>query len=199
MATLIGLTGGIGSGKSTVAALFELAGATVIDTDVIAQQLTASGGIALPAIASHFGRDYVSDMSGLERAKMRARVFSDQEARVVLESILHPLIQEQVERDIKAITGAYGIIVVPLLFETMTYRRIVQRTLVADCAVETQIKRVMERSGLTRKAAESIIAAQIPRSIRLQLADDVICNQHDTVDLRVRVKVLHPSYVNMAA
>ncbi len=199
MATLIGLTGGIGSGKSTVAALFELAGATVIDTDVIAQQLTAPGGIALPAIASRFGRDYVSDMSGLERAKMRARAFSDQEARIVLESILHPLIQEQVERDIKAIRSTYGIIIVPLLFETMTYRRIVQRTLVVDCTVETQIKRVMDRSGLTRKAAESIIAAQIPRSIRLQLADDVICNQHDTFDLHAQVQLLHLSYANMAA
>ena len=199
MATLIGLTGGIGSGKSTVAALFELAGATVIDTDVIAQQLTAPSGIALPAIASRFGRDYVSDKSGLVRAKMRARVFSDQEARIVLESILHPLIHEQVERDIKAIRNAYGIIVVPLLFETMTYRRIVQRTLVVDCTAETQIKRVMVRSVLARKAAESIIAAQIPRSIRLQLADDVICNQHDTVDLHAQVQVLHPRYASMAA
>lgn len=199
MATLIGLTGGIGSGKSTVAALFELAGATVIDTDVIARQLTTAGGIALPAIASCFGRDYVSETGDLDRARMRARVFSDQEARIVLESILHPLIQEQVERDIKAIRNTYGIIVVPLLFETMTYRGIVQRTLVVDCTVETQIKRVMVRSGLTRKAAESVIAAQIPRSIRLQLADDVICNQHDTVDLHARVQVLHPSYANTVA
>lgn len=199
MATLIGLTGGIGSGKSTVAALFESAGATVIDTDMIAQQLTAPGGIALPAIASRFGRGYVSEMNGLERAKMRARVFSDQEARIVLESILHPLIQEQVERDIKAIRSTYGIIVVPLLFETMTYRRIVRRVLVVDCTAETQIMRVMVRSRLTRKAAESIIAAQIPRSMRLQLADDVICNQHDTVNLLARVQVLHPGYANMAA
>jgi dephospho-CoA kinase len=199
MATLIGLTGGIGSGKSTVAALFGLAGATVIDTDVIAQQLTAPGGIALPAIVSRFGRDYVSDMSGLERAKMRARVFSDHEARIVLESILHPLIREQVERDIRAIRSAYGIIVVPLLFETMAYRRIVQRTLVVDCTVETQIKRVMVRSGQTRKVAESIIAAQIPRSVRLQLADDVVCNQHDTVDLKAQVLVLHSSYACIAA
>jgi len=199
MATLIGLTGGIGSGKSTVAALFEFAGATVIDTDVIAQRLTAPGGIALPAITSRFGPDYVSDISGLERAKMRALVFSDQEARIVLESILHPLIRQQVERDIKAIRSDYGIIVVPLLFETMTYRRIVHRTLVVDCAAETQIKRIKARSGLTRKAAEAIIAAQIPRSIRLQLADDVICNQHDTLDLRAQVQVLHPRYASMAA
>lgn len=199
MATLIGLTGGIGSGKSIVAALFESAGATVIDTDVIAQKLTAPGGIALPAITSRFGREYVSDRSGLEREKMRARVFGDQEARIVLESILHPLIRKQVERDIMEIRSAYGVIVVPLLFETMTYRRIVQRTLVVDCTAETQIRRVMVRSGLTREAVESIIAAQIPRSIRLQLADDVICNQHDTVSLRARVQLLHASYADMAA
>jgi len=199
MATLIGLTGGIGSGKTTVAALFKSAGATVIDTDAIAQQLTAPGGIALPAIRSHFGREYVSDISGLEREKMRARVFSDQAAKLVLESILHPLIRTQVERDIKVIRSAYGIIVVPLLFETMTYRRIVLRTLVVDCTAEMQVKRVMVRSGLTRKTVESIIAAQIPRSIRLQLADDVICNQHDTISLRAKVQALHPRYASMAA
>jgi dephospho-CoA kinase len=199
MATLIGLTGGIGSGKTTVAALFESAGAAVIDTDVIARQLTAHGGIALPAITSRFGREYVNDISGLEREKMRARVFSDREAKLVLESILHPFIRTQVERDIKAIRSAYGIIVVPLLFETMAYRHIVQRTLVVDCTAEMQVERVVVRSGLTRKTAESIIAAQIPRSIRLQLADDVICNQHDRFNLRAQVQVLHPGYASMAA
>jgi dephospho-CoA kinase len=199
VATLIGLTGGIGSGKSTVAAFFERAGATVIDTDAIARHLTAPGGIALPAITSHFGKEYVSDRGGLEREKMRTRVFSDREARIALESILHPLIQTQVECNVRTIKSNYGIIVVPLLFETMAYRRIVQRTLAVDCTVEIQIKRVIDRSGLTRKAAESIIAAQISRSMRLQLADDVICNQHDVGDLRAQVRVLHPSYDSLAA
>ena len=195
---MIGLTGGVGSGKSTVAALFERAGIAVVDTDAIAQQLTAPGGSALAAIARQFGSDFVGDKDGLKRAKMRERVFADEAARDMLEAILHPLIQAHVEQALPGIRGPYGIIVVPLLFEKMTYRRIVQRALVVDCSVATQIARITKRPGLTRTLAEAIVAAQIPRRIRLQLADDLISNENDLAGLGAVVLSLHQQYAGVA-
>ncbi len=195
MTMLIGLTGGVGSGKSTVAALFERAGITTIDTDAIAQQLTAPGGSALAAIARQFGSDFISDKEGLKRAKMREQVFADAAARTALEAILHPLIQAQVELALPGIRSPYGMIVVPLLFESMSYRRIVKRALVVDCSVATQIARITKRPGLTRTLAEAIVAAQIPRRIRLQLADDLICNENDLAGLDAVVHSLHQLYI----
>ena len=198
MVPIIGLTGGIGCGKSTVAALFADAGVAVIDTDEIVQDLTAAGGNALPLIASRFGPEFVSETNGLERKKMRELVFADEKAREILESVLHPLIQTRVEDALAAVRSAYGIVVVPLFFEKMSYRHLVQRTLVIDCRTETQIARVMQRPGLTRETAEAIVAAQIPRCIRLQLGDDLICNEHRPAMLNGFVHALHKRYLGTA-
>jgi len=196
----IGLTGGIGSGKTTVADLFAARGASIVDTDLIAHRITAPGGLAMPGIAQAFGAEYVAADGSLDRAKMRARVFSDDSARRRLEAITHPLIRAETERESRAAQGVYLMFVVPLLVESGSWKARVDRVLVVDCEVETQIARVMRRNGFTREQVEAIIARQASRDTRLAAADDVIVNDaasHDT--LAAQVDALHQRYLGYAA
>ncbi len=192
---IVGLTGGIGCGKSTIAAMFAKHGAGIIDTDEIAHRLTQAGGAAIPAIRAAFGVDYVGMDGALDRAKMRALVFSDAAARQKLERLLHPLILEQAKvRLLEMKECPYVIVVVPLLPASPEYRRLTQRVLVVDCDERTQIERVVRRSRLTEAEVRAIIAAQTPRAERLQLADDVILNEGGLDGLAEQVFVLHRRY-----
>jgi dephospho-CoA kinase len=200
MSYRIGLTGGIGSGKSTVAALFRECGVGVIDSDEISHRLTRPGGDAIAAIRAAFGDDYIDAGGALERAKMRQRVFADCAARQCLEAILHPLIRARMLAQ-AAVSGSspYVLLVVPLLFEAKNYRALVQRTLVVDCAEESQLERAMRRSGLGEADVRAIMAQQIARAERLKLADDVIHNDADADSLRPQVAQLHRRYLALCA
>lgn len=194
----IGLTGGIGSGKSTVADLFAARGAAIVDTDVIAHELTAPGGAAMPAIAAAFGEAVVAADGRLDRAAMRRLAFSDPQARARLEGILHPLIRAEADRQTTAALAAgnpYVLLVVPLLVESGSYRNRVARICVVDCGEETQLKRVMARSGLAREEAQRIVAAQASRAARLAVADDVIDNDGAADSLPGRIAALHEGYL----
>jgi dephospho-CoA kinase len=197
----IGLTGGIGSGKTTVADMFAALGVPVIDTDLIAHQITAPGGIAMPLIEDAFGPEYVAADGSLDRAKMRTRVFSDNAAKAQLESITHPLIRAESERQRNAAQGAYHIVVVPLLIEAGERASKVDRILVVDCPVDTQIERVIRRNGFTHDQVLAIIARQATREARLAAADDVVVNDSSATleTLQREVDALHARYVAMAA
>jgi dephospho-CoA kinase len=194
----VGLTGGIGSGKSTVADLFAARGASVIDTDIIAHQLTAPGGLAVPRISAHFGPDYLTAQGALDRAKMRARVFAHPQDKRALEEILHPLIRQACEQAAAVAQGPYVLFVVPLLVESGGWKDRVQRVLVVDCPEELQVQRVMVRSALTADAVRAIMAAQAPRHARLAAADDVIVNDSGVDALLPQVQRLHTLYCTLA-
>ncbi|HEU0219479.1 MAG TPA: dephospho-CoA kinase [Gallionella sp.] len=192
---IIGLTGGIGSGKSTVAALFAKHGAGIIDTDAIAHRLTQAGGEAIAAIRAAFGNDYLMDDGALDRAKMRGLIFSDAAAKQRLEQILHPLIFEQAKAQLKQLQARpYILIIVPLLPESHTFRQLVQRVLVVDCDENTQVARVIGRSRMTEEEVRTIIARQTPRAERLRLADDVIRNDAGLDNLAGQAAILHERY-----
>lgn len=196
---IIGLTGGIGSGKSTVADLFAARGATLVDTDLIAHSLTGPGGAAMPAIHEAFGAAVIAADGRLDRPAMRALAFSDPSARKRLEAILHPMIREQSVREVRAATGHYVMLVVPLLVESGTWRERAHRVLVVDCPVEVQIERVMRRSSLPRDQVLAILAAQATREARLAVADDRIDNASDPSALTPQVDALHALYSRLAA
>jgi len=191
----VGLTGGIGSGKSTVADLFAGQGVPVIDTDVIACTLTAPGGMALDAVRAAFGDQVMQADGSLDRAALRRRVFSDADARHQLEAILHPLIRLAVEQQLATLAAPYVLIVIPLLVETGTYQAVLDRVLVVDCPEDQQIARVMARSGLTLDEVKAILAAQAARAARLAIADDVISNTASPEALRTQVAALHRRYL----
>ena len=173
----VGLTGGIGSGKSTVCRMLRDLGAWVVDTDAIAHRLTAPGGRALPAIAAQFGAEVIADNGAMDRTRMRERVFADPAQRRALEAILHPMIGEDTRAEAAAAPqGAIVVFDVPLLVESGRWRDQVDRILVVDCPVETQIARVMQRNGWTADAVQRIIDQQASRAQRLAVADDVIVN-----------------------
>ena len=196
---VVALTGGIGSGKSTVADAFAALGVPVIDTDVIARELTAPGGAALNPVREAFGDAVMLPDGTLDRAALRQRVFSDTEARLRLEAILHPLIRRGVEQALSGLAARYALIVVPLLVETGAYHDVLQRILVVDCPELTQVERVMARSGLAREEVGVILAAQATRAERLAIADDVIANTATPEDLRAMVAALHQRYLALAA
>jgi len=193
MSYAVGLTGGIGSGKSTVAELFHDLGAEVIDTDVIARELTQAGGAAMAAIQAAFGREYLSG-GALDRARMRTRVFSDPEAKAKLEAILHPLIRDAVKQRLRLSTGPYSLVVVPLFVETGAYRDLVDRVLVVDCEEMLQIERAMRRSRLSLEEVQAVMATQVSRAERLRQADDVIVNNGSIGELLPQVRALHDKY-----
>lgn len=173
----VGLTGGIGSGKSTVCRILRDLGAWIVDTDAIAHRLTAPGGRALPAIAAQFGAEVIAGNGAMDRARMRERVFADPAQRRALEAILHPMIGEDTRAEAAAAPeGAIVVFDVPLLVESGRWRDQVDRILVVDCPVETQIARVMQRNGWTADAVQRIIDQQASRAQRLAVADDVIVN-----------------------
>lgn len=196
---VVGLTGGIGSGKSTVAQRLRELGATVIDTDEISHRLTAAGGDAMPAIRRTFGDAFVQPNGALNRPAMRQHAFSHPEARRQLEGILHPLIREEALGAARQGRGPYTVLVVPLLLETGAYATLIDRMLVVDCPVSQQIERTMRRSGLTRPEVEAIVAAQAPREQRLARADDVIDNGGTLAATIAQVDRLHRRYCEVAA
>ncbi|HUQ29485.1 MAG TPA: dephospho-CoA kinase [Usitatibacter sp.] len=195
----IGLTGGIGSGKSTVAARFASLGACVVDTDDISRSLTAKGGAALPALRDAFGDAYFSGDGALDRDAMRTLAFEDPAARARLESVLHPAIRAAADEALSRARGPYAILVVPLLFETRGYLDRVCRTLVVDCAQAVQLERTMARSKLPAGAVRAIMEAQWPRWRRLQMADDVIWNGGDVACIDAQCELLHGFYCTIPA
>ena len=172
----IGLTGGIGSGKSTVAAMLSDLGATLIDTDAISRAITLPGGAAIPAIRSAFGADVLDAAGGLDRARMRDIVFAQTDAKRRLEAVLHPLIGIETERQATAAAGTTIVFDVPLLVESKRWRRIVDRVLVVDASEATQLTRVVTRSGWAPDAVRAVIAQQAPRRERRAAADAVVFN-----------------------
>lgn len=201
-AMILGLTGGIGSGKSAAATVFEQLGAAVVDVDVIAHELTAPAGIAIDAIRAAFGDSLIAPDGSLDRVAMRQLVFADANAKSRLEAILHPLIGAESQRRCEAALTAgapYVVLVVPLLVESGSYRSRVGRVVVVDCSEETQVARVMSRSGLSREEVARIMAAQVSRGARLKVADDIINNDAGFAELRAQVEDLHQKYLLLAA
>jgi dephospho-CoA kinase len=199
MAFVVGLTGGIGSGKSAAADEFARLGVTVVDADAIAHQLTQPGGAAMPEIRRQFGDEFVDPSGAMERSKMRERAFADPAARQRLEALLHPMIREEAQRRIAAATGPYVVNVIPLLIESPERVRRVDRVLVVDCPERVQIERVRERSGLSEDEVRGIMRAQASRAARLAAADDVIDNSGTIDALREQVRALHSRYLQLAA
>ena len=198
MTYIIGLTGGIGSGKSAAANLFADLGATVVDTDAIAHELTGPAGGAMPAIRQAFGENVAAADGRLDRAAMRALVFSDPAAKARLEAILHPLIRTLSAERCATAAGPYAVLVVPLLVESGDYARRVQRIAVVDCTEDTQVRRVMARSGLSADEVARIMATQATRQARLAAAQDVIDNDGPLSALAPQVEALHRRYLQLA-
>lgn len=187
----IGLTGGIGSGKTTVARLLQEAGAAIVDTDAIARSLTLAGGAAMPAIRQQFGADFIDPDGALDRDRMRAVAFSDPPARQRLEAILHPLITAQALAEADAAVSPLVVFDVPLLVESKRWRSRVARVLVIDCSEQTQIDRVLQRPGWTRERLDGALAAQTSRQARRAVADAVLLNDGITLnELRNEVRSL---------
>jgi len=196
MTLCVGLTGGIGCGKSMVADMFAKSGAGIIDTDLIAHRLTQAEGAAIPAIRSEFGDEYIKDDGALDRDKMRGLIFSDVAAKKRLELILHPLILEQAKMQLQQLhTSPYIIIVVPLLPGSPAFQQLVQRVLVVDCTEENQVARVAKRSPMDEAVVRSVIAQQTPRAERLKLSDDLIHNDAGLDNLAAQVAALHERYL----
>lgn len=191
----VGLTGGIGCGKTTVANQFGELGATLVDTDEIAHALTAPGGAAMAAITDQFGPAFTTPEGALDRARMRELVFSDATAKARLEAILHPRIRDAALAAAATATGAYVIFVVPLLIESGTWRARVDRILAIDCPEHVQVARVMARNGLTEEQVRAIMANQVTRAERLAAADDIIDNNGDLASLRPQIALLHAQYL----
>jgi dephospho-CoA kinase len=200
---VVGLTGGIGSGKSTVGAAFERLGVSVVDADAIAHGLTAPGGAAIPAIAETFGAAFIRPDGAMDRDRMRAHVFSAPDARATLEAILHPMIRAETARQVAGARSAYCMLMVPLLVEAArrdpAWRDRFDRILVADCREDTQVARVMSRNGFDEGAVRRIMAAQATRAERLAHADDVIDNDGDLAALAPQVQSAHERYLRLAA
>ena len=194
----VGLTGGIGSGKSAVAGLFAKLGARVVDTDEIAHELTRPGGEAIAAIRLAFGDGAIAADGSLARAEMRALAFADPQARKRLEAILHPLIRAESSRRIARAAGPYAILVIPLLVESGVDRSRTARVLVVDCPEAVQIERVVRRSGLAETEVRAILTAQASRAERLSAADDVIDNGGAPEALAAQVSRLHEKYLTLA-
>jgi dephospho-CoA kinase len=187
----IGLTGGIGSGKSTVARSLVEAGAVLVDTDAIARALTATGGAALPALAAEFGAAIIAGDGGLDRDRMRTLAFADPLAKSRLEGVLHPLIGAEAQRQAQAAGARPVVFDVPLLAESRHWRRRVERVLVVDCRETTQVARVVQRSGWSEDAVRRVITQQAPRAARRAIADAVIFNDGLTADeLAAEVRAL---------
>ena len=195
---IVGLTGGIGSGKSAVTERFAALGASVVDTDVISHQLTASGGGAIAALREAFGNDIIAADGALDRAAMRTRVFADSQVRARLEGILHPLIQARTLRECATAQGPYVVLAVPLLVESGFHLDRVQRVCVVDCPVEVQVARVRARNGWSDEQIRAVLASQASRAERLAAADDVIDNSTTLAALDDQVSRLHAHYLALA-
>lgn len=193
----VGLTGGIGCGKTTVLELFKKLSVPVLDADLIARQLVEKGQPALVEIAQAFGDGILTADGSLDRARLREIVFSDTHRKQKLESIIHPLVFQSIESQLKQLTAPYCIICIPLLFET-NQTAFVDRILVVDCPVEIQMERVKKRDKLPVKLIKSIIDSQVSRAYRLEKADDIIDNSASEATLAERVKNLHNLYFSLS-
>lgn len=200
MSFVVGLTGGVGSGKSAAAERFAALGAAIVDTDAIAHELTAAGGAGIAPIRAAFGDAVLTPEGALDRAVMRRIVFADPAARTRLEAILHPLIRTESEARCRLVSAdfPYGVLVVPLLIESGGYRDRVDRVCVVDCPEAIQLERVMARSGLSRADVQAIMAAQASRKKRRAAADDVIDNAQGLAKLAAQIATLHEKYREMA-
>lgn len=196
---VVGLTGGIGSGKSLVADLFVEQGGGVVDTDAIAHELTGPGGAAMPALAAAFGAGVLRPDGALDRAVMRRLVFADASAKTRLEGVLHPLIRQLSAERCRAASAPYVILAVPLLVESGSYRERCDRIVVVDCPEDLQIERVMARNGLPRDEVLAIMAAQASRAERLAVADDVVVNDGERTKVHDQVAALHRKYLELSA
>ncbi len=196
---IVGLTGGIGSGKSAAAERFAALGATVIDTDVIAHELTASGGKAMAAIRAAFGEDVIGADGALDRGAMRTRVFADEPARKRLEAILHPMIRAESARRCEMAETPYVVLAVPLLVESGHWQERCDRVCVIDCPEDEQVRRVITRSGLDAAQVRAIMATQASRETRLAAADDVVDNSGDLHTLQRQIEALDALYRTLAS
>ncbi|MBB1388596.1 MULTISPECIES: dephospho-CoA kinase [Shewanella] len=194
---IVGLTGGIASGKTTVANLFAQYGIDLVDADVIAREVVSIGSDGLNAIKQHFGRGILLADNSLDRAALRAQVFNNPEQRLWLNNLLHPMIRQRMLDQVQASTSAYVIMVVPLLFENHL-DSLVDTTLVVDIAPELQVSRTMQRDAVSKEQVEHILASQMTREQRLALADNIIDNQGEHEQLRSQVFRLHQQYLQQA-
>ena len=199
MSYVIGLTGGIGSGKTTVANLFLKYGIEVIDTDDIARELTSTNGEAIPLIREVFGQAVIASDGSLDRVAMRELVFSSPQEKARLEAILHPMIRKRSQEQCLSAKSAYVLLVVPLLLESGHYKGLIKRVVVVDCAEEVQVSRVMKRNGLTADAVRSIMRTQASREERQMIANDVIHNDGNEGELLHQVEALHHKYLTLAS
>ncbi|MCQ9372987.1 dephospho-CoA kinase [Methyloversatilis sp. XJ19-13] len=198
MTFVVGLTGGIGSGKSAVAELFVQRGAALVDTDAIAHQLTGPHGAAIEPLREAFGDAFITADGALDRARMRSHAFADPAARAQLEALLHPLIRARARDEVAASAAPYVVLAVPLLIESGDWNNRCDRVLVVDCPVGLQRERVRARSALPEQEIDRIIAAQASREARLAVADDVIDNAGERAALVPQVDVLHARYMKFA-
>lgn len=196
---VVGLTGGIGSGKSTVADLFAAKGIAVIDTDALAHELTAPDGAAMPALLAAFGPSIADVTGAMDRAAMRRLVFADATARARLEGILHPMIRRISDERCRLAASPYVILAVPLLIESGSYRERCDRIVAVDCPESRQIERVMVRSQLAEEEVRAIVSAQATRQQRLDIADDVVNNDGALTILYGQVDRLHLKYLSLSA
>ncbi len=196
---VVGLTGGIGSGKSAAADCFAAHGIGVVDTDAIAHELTAAAGAAMPALRAEFCEDVAAADGALERSRMRRLAFADPAVRRRLEGILHPMIRELAGERCRQAISPYVILAVPLLVESRTYRERCDRVLVVDCPESLQVSRVMARNGLAETDVRAILATQATRAQRLAAADDVLANDSDRAALKAQIADLHQRYLHLAA
>ncbi|AFJ48317.1 dephospho-CoA kinase [Shimwellia blattae] len=197
MCYTVALTGGIGSGKSTVADAFASLGITVVDADIIARQVVAPGEPALEQIAAHFGPTVLQPDGSLDRRALREMIFAHPEKKQWLNNLLHPIIQQKTRDELARARSPYVLWVVPLLVENQLHHR-AQRVLVVDVEEETQIQRTMLRDNVSREHASQILAAQATRAARLAVADDVICNDGSPDAVTARVARLHQHYLTLA-
>lgn len=197
MSYIVALTGGIGSGKSTVSDAFSRLGVPVVDSDIIARQVVEPGTVALQQISQHFGPAILLPDGSLDRKKLRAKIFSDPDEKQWLNRLLHPLIQQETQRQISRIKAPYLLWVVPLLVENNLCSR-ANRILVVDVSTETQLRRTIARDRTNQQQAEQIIAAQISRSVRLSHADDVLNNDGSSDELINKIEQLHQKYLTLA-
>ena len=194
----VGLTGGIASGKTTVAALFAELGAGLVDTDEVAREVVAVGEPGLEAVVAAFGTSILLDAGGLDRGSLREIVFHDADARRKLEAILHPLIRARTRTQLDALQAPYAIVVVPLLIES-NFSEIVDRILVIDCPRDLQLRRLIQRDQISAEDAEAMVAAQVDRETRRARADDIIDSSQSLATIRDRSTALHAVYLSLGA
>ncbi|MCC8463038.1 dephospho-CoA kinase [Photorhabdus bodei] len=197
MTYIIALTGGIGSGKTTIANAFAALGVPLVDADIIAREVVAPGTPALQTISEHFGHDILTPDGNLNRALLRQKIFTNNQEKQWVNQLLHPLIHQETRRQLEQITALYVIWVIPLLVEN-NLRHLADRILVVDVSPELQISRVATRDGISNQQVENILAAQASRSERLAYADDIISNHDNVQAIAPRVAELHQQYLKLA-